>query len=144
MDSSPRADILALLAAGDITAEEAAQQLRGGATPVPPIPPVPPAPPVAPAPAMPAAPPVPAIPPAAANRWLRIRVSDIATGQQRVNVNLPLSWVAVGLRIGSRYSPELDNLDLGEILSHLEAGTGGQIVDVEDLDDGQRVQIYVD
>ena len=133
-----RADILAQLASGDISAEQAAEQLRGGAAPVPPIPPTaptPPVPPTAPAPVLPAG---------AANRWLRIRVSDIETGKQRVNVNLPLSWVAVGLRIGSRYSPELDNLDLGELLAHLEAGTGGQIVDVEDLDDGQRVQIFVD
>ncbi len=133
-----RADILAQLAAGDISAEQAAEQLRGGAAPIPPIPPeapVPPIPPAAPAPALPAS---------ALSRWLRIRVSDIETGKQRVNVNLPLSWVAVGLRIGSRYSPELDNLDLAELLANLDAGAGGQIVDVEDLDDGQRVQIYVD
>jgi len=133
-----RADILAQLAAGDISAEQAAEQLRGGAAPVPPIPPTaptPPIPPTAPAPVLPAG---------AANRWLRIRVSDIETGKQRVNVNLPLSWVAVGLRLGSRYSPELDNLDLGELLAQIDAGAGGQIVDVEDLDDGQRVQIFVD
>jgi hypothetical protein len=141
MDSH-RSDILAQLAAGDISAEQAAQQLRTGApTPVPPVPPAAPVPPSAPvAPSVP----LPPFPLSAANRWLRIRVSDIATGQQRVSVNLPLSWVAVGLRIGARYSPELDNLDLGDLLAHLEAGTGGQIVDVEDLDDGQRVQIFVD
>jgi hypothetical protein len=133
-----RADILAQLAAGDISAEQAAEQLRGGPAPVPPIPPEAPAPPIPPAA------PAPALPASALNRWLRIRVSDIETGKQRVNVNLPLSWVAVGLRIGSRYSPELDNLDLGELLANLDAGAGGQIVDVEDLDDGQRVQIYVD
>jgi hypothetical protein len=136
-----RSDILAQLAAGDISAEQAAAQLRGGAAPVPPIPPEAPIPPVPPAPPVVPAPPLPA---SAANRWLRIRVSDIETGKQRVNVNLPLAWVAVGLRIGSQYSPELDNLDLSALLAHLDAGGGGQIVDVEDLDDGQRVQIFVD
>jgi len=134
MDSH-QTDILARLAAGDITVEQAAQQLRGGQTPTPPK-----------APKPPAAPPAarPALPEHTANRWLRIRVSDLETGRQRVNVNLPLGWVAAGMRIGARYSPELDNLDLGDLLSQLDTSTGGQIVDVEDLDDGQRVQIYVD
>jgi hypothetical protein len=140
MDSI-RTDILTQLAAGDITVEQAAEQLRGGQQSVPPIPPIPPVPPVPPTAPQPAAP---VVPPNIANRWLRIRVSDIETGKQRVNVNLPMSWVALGLRMGSRYTPELDNLDLTEIVSQLEAGASGQIVDVEDLDDGQRVQIFVD
>jgi hypothetical protein len=134
MDSY-RADILAQLAAGDISAEQAAERLRGGPRPIPPIPPVPPVPPVAP---------VAPIPPAALNRWLRIRVTDLESGRARVNVNVPLSWVALGLRLGAERAPELERLDLGELLAHLDSGASGQIVDVEDLDDGQRVQIYVD
>lgn len=126
MDTN-RSDILAQLAAGEISATQAAEQLRGGGSPAATMPPPP-----APGPA------------SLANRWLRIRVSDLATGRQRVNVNLPMSWVAAGLRIGSRYSAELDRLDVPQLLSELEAGAGGQIVEVEDLEDGERVQIFID
>jgi hypothetical protein len=132
-----RSQILSQLASGEISAAQAAERLRGGpgADPGP----------AGPAPA--GADPMPqaqAALSAAANRWLRIRVTDLATGRPRVNVNLPLSWVAVGLRIGSRYSDELNHLDLPQLLSAIESGAGGQLVDVEDLDDGQRVQIFVD
>jgi hypothetical protein len=144
-----RSLILSQLASGEISADQAAERLRGaGAGPA-----------GAPGPASaagapglsgapgPASAPVPqaqAALSAAANRWLRIRVTDLATGRPRVNVNLPMSWVAVGLRIGSHYSDELNHLDLPQLLSALESGAGGQLVDVEDLEDGQRVQIFVE
>lgn len=126
MDTN-RSDILAQLAAGEISADQAAEQLRGGGSTAAATPPQ-------------SAP----LPASLANRWLRIRVSDLATGRQRVNVNLPMGWVAAGLRIGARYSDELGRLNVPQLLSELEAGAGGQIVDVEDLEDGERVQIFID
>jgi len=128
-----RSSILSQLASGEISADQAAERLRGETASAPGAGPTPAA---AHAPAAPL--------PGWANRWLRIRVTDLATGRPRVNVNLPMSWVAVGLRIGSRYTDELDKLDLPQLLSALDSGAGGQIVDVEDLEDGQRVQIFVD
>lgn len=134
MDQS-RSDILAQLAAGSISADQAAAQLSGeAAAPVPPEAPVPPR--AATAPVAPAAP--------LGQRWMRIRVTDLNTGRAKVNVNLPLTWVAAGLRIGANYAPQLENLDLAQLLGELEAGANGQLIDVEDLDDGERVQIFVD
>lgn len=132
-----RSEILSQLASGQITAEQAAEQLRGSAAPQ--------------APEAPAQASQPSTPPAqpeqnagVANRWLRIRVSDIASGRQRVSVNVPLKWVSYGLRIGARYSPELAGLDANELLAMLQSGGNGQVVDVEDLDAGEHVQIYVE
>lgn len=134
MDNN-RSDILAQLASGQISADQAAEQLRGtGAPPEPPTPPTAPQPPTQ----------VPPEPAALANRWLRVRVSDLESGRQRVSVNLPLSWLAVGLRIGAKFSPEVAGLDANELLAALQAGTVGQVVDVEDLDDGQRVQVFIE
>ena len=91
MDNS-RADILSQLAAGTISAAQAAAQLRGEATrPAEAIPPA------AAVPALDAAPP---ISPALGQRWLRIRVTDLSSGRPKVNVNLPLTWVAAGLPLG--------------------------------------------
>ena len=137
MDNN-RSEILSQLASGQITAEQAAEQLRGSAAPqapeapssAAPQPPTPPAQPEQPA--------------SLANRWLRIRVSDIATGRQRVSVNVPLTWVSYGLRIGARYSPKVAGLDANELMAMLQAGGNGQVVDVEDLDAGEHVQIYVE
>ena len=78
------------------------------------------------------------------SRWLRIRVTDLATQRQRVTVNLPLAWVALGLKIGSRYSPELAQIDLNEIMAEVQRGAQGRIVEVEDVESGERVEVYVD
>ncbi len=122
-----RSEILSQLASGQISAEQAAEQLRG-----PSAPPELPRPPRAPEPA------------ALANRWLRVRVTDLDTGRQRVSVNLPLSWLSIGLRIGAKFSPEVAALDANELLDALQSGNSGQVVDVEDLDDGHRVQIFIE
>ena len=137
MDNN-RSEILSQLANGQITAEQAAEQLRGSSAPQTPEPPASQAP-------LPPAPPLtPEQNAGLANRWLRIRVSDIASGRQRVSVNVPLSWVSYGLRIGARYSPEVAGLDPNELLAMLQSGGNGQVVDVEDLDAGEHVQIYVE
>jgi hypothetical protein len=139
MDSN-RSEILAQLASGQITADQAAEQLRGtaagAAADAAPNPPEPPRPAAAQT--------TPEAPAAAGNRWLRVRVSDMASGRQRVSVNLPLSWLAIGLRIGARFSPEVAELDPDDILAAIQAGNVGQVVDVEDLDDGQRVQVFIE
>lgn len=77
-------------------------------------------------------------------RWLRIRVTDLNTGRQRVQVNLPLSLLEVGLRIGSAYAPELQGIDLNEVIRAIHSGASGRLVDVEDLDDGERIEIVLE
>lgn len=83
----------------------------------------------------------------AAGRWLHVRVTDLTTGFQRVQVNLPLVWVDAAMKLGARYQPELAgiNLDWNEIVAMLKADpASGRLVEVEDLEDNQRVEIYVD
>jgi len=135
MDNN-RSEILSQLASGQISAEQAAEQLRGPA-----VPPAPPAPDIPSAQTPPLTPEQQA---GLANRWLRIRVSDIESGRQRVSVNVPLSWVSFGLKIGARFSPEVAGLDPNEVMAMLQSGANGQVVDVEDADKGEHVQIFIE
>jgi hypothetical protein len=77
-------------------------------------------------------------------RWFRVRVTDLATGKDKVNVNLPMSLVDVGTRMGARFAPELEELDLEQIMEQIKSGSQGKIVEVEDAEDGERVEIYVE
>ena len=134
MDNN-RSEILAQLASGQISADQAAEQLRGPAAPDP-------APTAGPTP-----PPTPLTPEqnaALANHWLRIRVSDLQSGRQKVAVNLPLTWLSVGLRLGARFSPEVAGLDANELLALLQSSGAGQVIDVEDSQDGEHVQIFIE
>lgn len=79
-----------------------------------------------------------------APRWFRVRVTDLETGRNKVNVNLPMSLVDVGTRMGARFAPELSELDFTQIIEQIKSGTQGKIVEVEDAEDGERVEIYVE
>jgi len=81
---------------------------------------------------------------ASAPRWFRIRVTDLETGRSKVNVNLPMSLVAVGIKMGARFTPEVEGIDFQEIVEQIKDGAQGKIIDVEDVEDGERVEIYVE
>ena len=76
--------------------------------------------------------------------WLRVRVSDLETGRTRVNVNVPISLVKAGIKLGARFAPETDEVDWDEVVAAIEGGAAGKLVDVEDIDDGEKVEIYVE
>ncbi len=77
-------------------------------------------------------------------RWMRIRVTDLKTGNAKVNVNLPMGLVNVGMKMGARFAPEMENVDLDEIMESIKEGAQGKIVEVEDTEDGERVEIYIE
>ena len=76
-------------------------------------------------------------------RWLRVRVTNTKTGKQHVNIHLPIGLLDIALKIGARFSPELNGLD-SEVLQAIKDGTTGKIIDVNDEDDGNRVEIFVE
>ena len=76
--------------------------------------------------------------------WFRVRVTDMETGRTKVNVNLPFSLVRAGLKIGARFSPEVDEIDWEEVIGAIDEGAMGRLVDVEDMESGEKVEVFVD
>lgn len=76
--------------------------------------------------------------------WLRVRVTNLETGRAKVNVNLPFSLVRAGLKIGGHFSPEINDIDWEELLAAIDEGAAGKLVDVEDIESGEKVEIFVD
>ncbi len=77
-------------------------------------------------------------------RWLRVRVTDIATGKQKVSVNLPIGLVGVGAKIAAKFAPEAESLEINQIVEAIKSGAQGKIIDVVDDEDGEHVEIYVE
>ncbi|MBN1401517.1 MAG: hypothetical protein JXA74_11810 [Anaerolineae bacterium] len=77
-------------------------------------------------------------------KWFRVRVTDKKTGRNKVNVNIPMGLVNVGMRIGAKFAPEMEDLDFSEVMDAIKTGTRGKIIEVEDDEDGERVEIYVE
>lgn len=79
-----------------------------------------------------------------APRFLRVRVTHAASGQVKANINIPMSLINVGLRMGARFAPDLEGLDFEEVMDAIRHGQRGKIIDVEDEQDGERVEIFVE
>lgn len=77
-------------------------------------------------------------------RFLRVRVTDTDSGRPRVNVRLPISMVSVGLKMGSKFAPQVEGLDAEQLMQIIESGELGQIVDVVDEKDGEHVEVFLE
>jgi hypothetical protein len=122
-----RLKILKMIEEGKISAEDGAKLLaalsegRRG----PGMPPVPPRPPGGP-------------------RWLRVRVTDIRSGRSKASVQIPLDLVDAGIKIGAHFAPEVEGVDMNNVMQAVRAGMTGKIIDVTDEEDGEHVEIYVE
>jgi len=76
--------------------------------------------------------------------WLRVRVTDMASGKTKVNVNLPLSLMEAGMKIGAQYAPEIRDIDLSEFLEEAKNQPIGKVIDVIDEEDGEHVEIFIE
>ena len=77
-------------------------------------------------------------------RWLRVRVTDVATGRSKATVQIPIALLDAGMKIGAHFAPEVEGVDMSTIMEALRSGTMGKIVDVIDDEDGEHVEIFVE
>lgn len=77
-------------------------------------------------------------------RWLRVRVTDVASGRSKAMVQIPIALLDAGMKIGARFAPEVEGADRSTIMEALRSGTTGKIVDVIDKEDGEHVEIFVE
>jgi polyhydroxyalkanoate synthesis regulator phasin len=72
----------------------------------------------------------------------RVRVRNMETGKNKVSVNIPVRMLRLGLKLGSRFSPELEGLEFNDITEMMSDMEGGMLVEVEDEENQEHVQIY--
>lgn len=84
------------------------------------------------------------VPTPKANRWFRVRVTDLESGKTRVNVRMPISVVNAGIKMGVKFAPEVQGLDPNTLMELINNGELGQIVDVYDDEDGEHVEVFIE
>ena len=133
MSTKERMKILEMIASGQITAEEGSRLLDAGGVEEP----------------------APAEKSASVAKQLesvdlskmkgrRLRVKVVESSGTRVNVNLPLSLMEVGLKIGGRFVDELRDMDneMQMLLEAIQNDVHGKIVEVDDED--SHVEVYIE
>jgi hypothetical protein len=77
-------------------------------------------------------------------QFLRVQVTDLASGSAKVNVTVPMGLVGAGLRMAQRFAPEFEGFNMQELAELLASGADGKLVEVVDQEDNERVEIYVE
>jgi hypothetical protein len=125
--SEERRRILKLVEEGKLTPEqgvqllnaltEAAKDKRDGAPPPPP-------------------------PPPGSARFVRIRVTNVKTGHQEVNLRIPTGFVNWIFRAGGKVRANINGVDSDAVMEAIRARSFGHVVDVRDGND--RVEIVLE
>ena len=81
-------------------------------------------------------------------KWLKVRVRTM-DNKDKVNVNIPISLVDVGLKLATSYAPNInktdfDKIDVEAIAEAVQNGAEGEIVKVEDEENQTKVTVYVE
>jgi hypothetical protein len=77
-------------------------------------------------------------------RWFRVMVTNTITGKVQVNVRLPLSVVAAGIKMGARFAPEVEGLNMDLLMDYIRSGETGKITDMTDEIDHERVEVFIE
>ena len=76
-------------------------------------------------------------------RTVRVRVTNLATNRQKASVTAPVSLIEVTLRLATRLLPQIRGSALEDLLLTIENGATGRLLDLQDLEEGERVEIFV-
>ena len=77
-------------------------------------------------------------------RVLRVRVTDVSSRRQKINVTIPVSLVGIGLKLGAKLVRRMKSANADQIMRAIEGGSLGRIFEMQDLDEGERVEIFVE
>lgn len=77
-------------------------------------------------------------------RWFRVRITDVTSGRNKVNVNIPMGLVHVGMKMGARFAPDMEGVNYEQLMESIRMGKQGKVIDITDDDDGERIEIFVE
>ena len=83
--------------------------------------------------------------PSRKDRVLRLRVTSLNAKNQKVYLTaaLPVNLIRASLRLGIRLIPQLNESALENLLQSVENEQTGRILDLQDMEKGERLEIFV-
>lgn len=77
-------------------------------------------------------------------RWLRVVITDVKSGKTRVNVRLPVAVLNTGIKMGARFSTDIGQIEMLQVMDAIRSGATGKVLDVIDDEDEEHIQIILE
>ncbi len=80
------------------------------------------------------------------NRTVRIWLTDMSTNHRKMNVTatLPVYLISTSLRLLARFVSQINDSTIQHVVRAIEKDMTGRLLDVQDLEEGKRIEIYVE
>lgn len=80
------------------------------------------------------------------NRTVRIWLTSAATRQQKMKMTatLPAPLIGASLRLLVRLMPQLNDATIHQLIDAIERGSIGRLLDLQDLEEGKRLEIFIE
>jgi hypothetical protein len=75
-------------------------------------------------------------------RLFHIRVTDLETGRQKIDMRIPWGLINVGVKMGARFARE--EIKLEELITAVQAGAKGEVMKLVDEEGGELIEIFVE
>ena len=82
----------------------------------------------------------------AENRTVRIWMTDMSTNRRKMNITatMPVYLISMSLRLLARLGSQLNDGTIQNVIRALEKDTTGRVLDLQDLEEGKRLEIFVE
>jgi SHOCT-like domain len=79
------------------------------------------------------------------HRVVRFQTTNLHASTQKkyMTATIPVNLIKVALRLGVRLVPQLHSQALEDLLWAIEQGAIGRVLDLQDLEKGERLEIFV-
>lgn len=80
------------------------------------------------------------------NRTVRIWMTDISTNRRKMNITatMPVSLISMSLRLLAHLVSQFNDGTIQNLLHAIERDTTGRLLDLQDLEEGKRLEIFVE
>jgi hypothetical protein len=80
------------------------------------------------------------------NRTVRIWLTDLSTNRRKMNITatLPVNLISMSLRLLARLASQFNDGTIQNVIRAVERDTTGRVLDLQDLEEGKRLEIFVE
>ncbi len=80
------------------------------------------------------------------NRTVRVWMTDMSTNRRKMNMTatMPVYLVSMSLRLLARLVSQLNDSTIQNVTRAIERGTTGRLLDLQDLEEGKRLEVFVE